>query len=177
MGESRPHEALSPQARAGIVLREQVVEEDAEAVRRIVQSTGFFSDAEVAVAVELVQERLSRGAASGYHFLLAEQDGRGVGYTCFGPIACTVGSFDLYWIAVHAAHRRRGLGRLLIARTESAVAASGGRRVYVETSSRPLYEPTRAFYLRCGYEPAAVLKDFYSPGDDKIIYVKALSSP
>ena len=31
-----------------------------------------------------------------------------IGYVCYGPIACTVGSFDLYWIAVD---RRRARGR------------------------------------------------------------------
>jgi hypothetical protein len=49
-----------------------------------------------------------------------------------------------------------------------------GRRIYIETSSQAKYAPTREFYRRCGYEPEAVLKDFYADGDDKLIYVKAL---
>ena len=36
------------------------------------------------------------------------------------------------------------------------------------------YAPTRAFYLRCGYEIAAELPDFYEPGDGKVIFVKTL---
>ena len=35
----------------------------------------------------------------------------------------------------------------------------GGSRLYIETSSRPLYEPTRAFYLRTGYRTDAVLEE------------------
>jgi hypothetical protein len=46
--------------------------------------------------------------------------------------------------------------------------------VYIETSSRPPYAPTRAFYERCGYELEVVLKEFYGPGDGKAIYVKAV---
>jgi hypothetical protein len=46
--------------------------------------------------------------------------------------------------------------------------------VYVETSSRDQYEPTRRFYLKCGYRVDAVLEDFYAPGDGKVIFVKAL---
>ncbi|MDY6910698.1 MAG: hypothetical protein SWC40_12285, partial [Thermodesulfobacteriota bacterium] len=38
--------------------------------------------------------------------------------------------------------------------------------------SRSLYEPTRAFYHRCGYARAALLQDFYAPGDHKVIFVK-----
>ena len=42
----------------------------------------------------------------------------------------------------------------------------------VSGTYRPPYAPTRGFYLRCGYYQAALLKDFYAPGDDKVIYAK-----
>lgn len=147
---------------------------DAAAIRAIVVSTGFFSEAEVDVAVELVDERLAKGEASGYHFLFAERAGRVLGYACFGPIACTVAGFDLYWIAVHQGHRGAGLGRALLEHGEAAIVRAGGQRIYVETSSKPQYQPTRAFYLRCGYAEEAVITDFYAPGDSKVIYVKPL---
>ena len=41
-------------------------------------------------------------------------------------------------------------------------------------SNRHHYLPTRGFYLRCGYRQEALLKDFYAPGDDKVIYIKLL---
>lgn len=168
-----------------ITLREEPRPSDAEAVRRIVASTGFFHDFEVDVAVELVAERLAKGVASEYYFLFADDaSGSTIGYACFGPIACTVGSFDLYWVAVDAAHRGRGLGARLMREAERRMAeglpAPGGgtiakgRRVYVETSSRDLYAPTRAFYVRCGYTQEARLRDFYAPGDDKVVYVRAI---
>ena len=46
-------------------LRHELVPADRQAVRAIVERTGFFSPAEVDVAVELVDERLARGEASG----------------------------------------------------------------------------------------------------------------
>ena len=46
--------------------------------------------------------------------------------------------------------------------------------LYVETSSRPQYEPTRAFYGRLGYHVAAELPDFYGPGDGQVIFAKRL---
>ena len=48
------------------------------------------------------------------------------------------------------------------------------RQVYIETSNREQYAPTRGFYLRCGYRQEALLKDFYAVGDDKVIYGKVL---
>lgn len=145
---------------------------DRAAVRSLVEGTGFFHPFEVDVAVELVEERLARGEASGYHFVFADEGEALGGYACFGPIACTEGSFDLYWIAVGPGSQRRGLGRRLLAEAETRIRARGGRRVYVETSSRPLYEPTRAFYRACGYREEARLEAFYAPGDDKVILVK-----
>lgn len=156
--------------------RREARQADVDAVREIVASTGFFSAAEIDVAVELVEDRVARGSASDYRFIFADQQagGRTVGYACYGPIACTVGSFDLYWIAVHDAQRGAGLGRQLLRETERHIAADGGRRIYIETSSRPQYEPTRAFYEKCGYIVQAHLQDFYAPGDGKLILVKSL---
>lgn len=156
----------------GISLRYEVEPDDIATVRRIVESTGFFYPPEVDVAVELVEERLKRGDASGYHFVFAERDGLTIGYTCYGPIACTLASYDLYWIAVDASQRGHGLGRALQQVTEKLIARRGGQRVYAETSGREQYAPTRTFYERCGYEREATLKDFYAPGDDKVVYGK-----
>ncbi len=60
---SLPHKGgpLLPRRELPVVFREEVKPEDAENVRRIVESSGFFSPEEVQVAVELVEERLNRG--------------------------------------------------------------------------------------------------------------------
>ena len=52
---------------------------------------------------------------------------------------------------------------------------SGGRLSVVETSSRPDYEKARSFYLKVGYHEGARARNFYAPGDDKIIYLKDMS--
>ena len=156
--------------------RHEVQPEDRDVVRRLVESTGVFSPVEMDVAVELIDDRLKRGRQSEYHFLFAEEGGRPVGYTCYGAIALTAASFDLYWIAVDKTMHGRSIGRLLLERTEELIRQLGGRQVYIETSNRHQYAPTRGFYLRCGYDQEAMLKDFYAPGDDKVIYVKTLGA-
>jgi GNAT superfamily N-acetyltransferase len=157
-----------------IVYREDVVASDRDAVRRIVVSSGFFSPAEVAIAVELVEERLAKGLLSGYRFFFAGHGDRTIGYTCFGPIPGTLSSYDIYWIAVHENWRGRGIGRRLLFLTEARIAGAGGRMVYADTSSQPQYAPTRHFYERCGYLRTAFLAEFFGPGDGKIIYAKDL---
>lgn len=154
--------------------RQEVRVSDCAQIRLIVTSTGVFSPDEVEVAVELAQERLQRGTASGYEFVFAEHCGQIIAYTCYGPIACTTASYDLYWIAVQAAFRGVGVGKQLLAHSENLIRSDGGQRLYVETSSRTDYHPTRTFYERCGYRLEALLNDFYAPGDSKIIYLKVL---
>jgi ribosomal protein S18 acetylase RimI-like enzyme len=157
--------------------RSVVQKSDAEAVRALVADTGFFSDEEVLVAVELVDETLARGKASGYEFLFVDQPdrpGRLLGYTCYGLIPATESSFDLYWIAVSPQSQGQGLGAKLMRESERLARESGATQMYADTSASKQYIPTRAFYERMGYEKVAVLKNFFAPGDDKVIYARQL---
>jgi ribosomal protein S18 acetylase RimI-like enzyme len=148
---------------------------DCHAVRALVERTGYFRADEVDIAVELVEERLCRGAASGYEFVFADGDKTLAGYACYGRIPCTTTSFDLYWIAVDPRYQGIGLGRAIVAAVESRIAAAGGQRIYIDTSGKEQYAPTRAFYERLGFRCEARLADFYAPGDDRVIYVKAVA--
>jgi len=158
----------------GLLFRDEPHPSDADAVHEIVSSSGFFSNAEIEIALELLQERIAKGVSSGYYFLFAESGGEVIGYACFGPIPCTLSSFDLYWIAVRPALRGSGIGRRIIAEAEAEVRKLGGTRIYVETSSRELYLPTREFYLKCGYRQEGVFRDFYADGDNKVVFLKVL---
>jgi len=157
------------------VFRDLVLESDRRGVREIVASTGFFSDAEIDVAEELVDERLRKGEASGYLFVFAEDAaGRVMGYACYGPVPCTLRSFDLYWIAVRDEARGLGLGRAVLAEVEARLRASGGGKLIAETSSRDQYAPTRAFYLAVGFTEEARIRDYYAPGEDVLYFTKTL---
>ncbi len=164
--------SLSGVSHNSITLRFDVQEQDLATVREIVESTGFFYPPEVDIAVELVEERLRKGEASGYFFAFAELDGRTVGYSCYGPIACTASSFDIFWIAIHSDAQRHGMGKWLMSVTEDLIFGRGGERIYVETSGRDHYLPTRKFYDRCGYQQVAELPEFYGEQDSKVIYLK-----
>jgi GNAT superfamily N-acetyltransferase len=154
--------------------RYEVTPDDLAVVKHLAESTGFFSADEVDIAVELVSERLRNGDRSGYHFVFAQHLESAHGYACYGPIACTVGSYDLFWIVVDPSCQRTGIGKALLKETERLIRERGGRHIYIETSNRPQYAPTRTFYERCDYQCVAVLEEFYSRGDDKVIYRKKL---
>ncbi len=157
-----------------LVWRDEVRPGDAEIVRRLCESSGFFSAEEIDMAVELIEERMAKGAASGYHFLFAQYGETVHGYACYGPIPGTESSWDLYWIAVEEEKRGHGLGRKVQVEVERRTALFGGKRIYIWTSSRDQYHPTRRFYERMGYTREATLRDYYKPGEHLIIYVKPL---
>ena len=157
-----------------VTLRYEVTPSDVAAVREVTASTGYFHDDEIDVAVELVEERLAKGAASGYEFVLAESGGRLIGYTTFGPIPCTKSSFDWYWLAVRPEMQGFGFGKQLLLQVLARAKAMGGTRLYCETSGRAQYASTRAFYERMGFTLCELLEDYYDAGDGRATYVKRL---
>ena len=149
--------------------------EDGAQIHAVNANTSVFSLEEVQCVDELWEESQALGAErSGYYFIVDKEEGQVLGYACYGPRALTDRTYDLYWIAVGPSARRGGVGRGLLAATEEAIRGLGGRLLIVETSGLPKYEPTRAFYLATAYVHEATLKDFYSDGDDLVIFTKRL---
>jgi GNAT superfamily N-acetyltransferase len=138
----------------------------------LLRSTAVFSDAEIAVALELVDSD-----DPDYQFVAATVDDALTGYACYGPTPGTDRGYDLYWIAVRPDAQKNGIGSALLAEIESRVAGDNARVVVIETSSRPIYEPTRRFYARHGYAEVARVREFYGVGDDRIVYTKRLQPP
>lgn len=172
---ARGNDAAKAPPRDALDWRSAVMAHDVGRVRSLIASTGSFNAAEVEIAAELVTERLTKGIRSGYHFVLAERGASLVAYACYGLIEGTQGSFDLYWIAVAPEEQGKGLGVQAFNRAEAAMRKAGAKHIYVDTSSSDRYAGTRGFYQGMGFKEEARLPDFYSPGDAKVIYVKALS--
>jgi ribosomal protein S18 acetylase RimI-like enzyme len=159
---------------APVRYRSRATPEDVPALRRLVAATRVFHRRERTVALELLVERLRQGPRSGYSFFFAERGPELVGYCAWGPVPLTERSYDLYWIAVAPAAQGQGLGRALLRRAERAVARRGGGNLYIETSSRRVYDRTRRFYREAGYRQVARLRDFYAPADHKLVFCKVI---
>jgi ribosomal protein S18 acetylase RimI-like enzyme len=157
----------------GIISPADIV--DGPVIMAIAERAGVFDASEVSTVAELWGEYLEKGPqTSGYHFIDYREQNTVLGFACYGPRALTEGTYDVYWIAVDASLRGRGLGQALMSGAEADIRSSGGRLVIVETSGTPKYEPTRRFYISAGYTQEAVLRDFYHPGDDLVIFTKHL---
>ena len=107
-----------------------------------------------------------------YEFIGAFQGDDLIGYVCFGATPSTDRTYDLYWIAVHPEAQRLGVGAVLMSEVERQLWSRRARLVVVETSSREDYAPTRRFYQKRGYQETARVRDFYAPGDDRLVLTK-----
>jgi ribosomal protein S18 acetylase RimI-like enzyme len=142
-------------------------------VSRLLMQAKTFSDQEIQVALDVVDDALRRPEKGDYcAFCALNSDGSLAGYICFGPIPMTEGCYDLYWIVVDRAFSRKGVGGKLLEFMEDFLIKKGARRIYVDTSSTQPYEPARALYDKHGYRVTCLLEDFYRKGDHKVIFMK-----
>lgn len=147
-------------------------------IEEISRAVGLFRTDEILVALEVFDGATAGSAMAGspdYLALGAEQDGRLAGWICWGPTPCTLGTYDLYWMAVDPALHGAGIGTALLHAMESRLAGLA-RLIVVETAGRSDYAPTRGFYEGRGYRAVSRIPDFYAPGDDQVVYTKAFAA-
>jgi D-alanine-D-alanine ligase len=143
-------------------------------VLALLAGTRLFRPSEINIAREILDDALQQGSQGHYQSFVALQNNQVQGWVCFGPTPCTIGTYDLYWIAVEKAAQGHGIGRALMTFAEATIRDRHGLRVVVETSGRPAYEPSRRFYRQLGYAAATEIKDFYDIGDAKLVLTKSL---
>ena len=149
---------------------------DKDPIRIILEETSVFTESEIAVALELIDIVLNNDHQKDYLIYSAiSEDGNVVGYYCIGPTPMTIGTYDLYWIAVKPSAHNKGIGKELLNHAELLIKQRGGRLVVAETSSQPKYENTRKFYVSAQYQELSRIKDYYKIGDDLVVYGKYVS--
>jgi ribosomal protein S18 acetylase RimI-like enzyme len=142
-----------------------------------------FTTEERAVALELVDDRLSHPNSDDYRFILSfsSEPGTGAGierlagYLCYGRTPMTRSTYDLYWLGTSPDFARSGVARGLVATMEGEIAREGGGIIRVETGSREGHGAAVHFYDAVGFSRTATIPDFYAPGDDLIIFTRSVS--
>ncbi len=139
----------------------------------LLHATPEFEPAEVPIAVEVLESSLERPGED-YQTLVADKNGRLAGYICFGQTPLTRSAWDIYWMAVSRDCRGQGIGGAMLRAAEEHIQKQGGSLILIETSSKPDYLPTRRFYRKNGYKQAAVIRDYYAPGDNRVTFEKRI---
>jgi GNAT superfamily N-acetyltransferase len=148
---------------------------DTEKIESILNKIPQFTENETKVAMELVNIAATNKEQTDYNVFVYEADGRILGYHCIGRRPLTDGVYDLYWIAVDPTSEIKGIGTILVEHAEMFAIENNGRWLLAETSSRDSYSGTRSFYLRNKFTIVAEINDFYSVGDNLIVFGKYLA--
>jgi GNAT superfamily N-acetyltransferase len=150
---------------------------DSKKLAEILSRIPNFNDQEVEVAMELLNIAEQNPVQDDYNIYVYEKGGRVFGYHCTGKRPLTDAVFDMYWIVADPDATEKGIGKKLLEHAEEFVRQRNGRWLLAETSSKDSYTRTRNFYLRNNYTIVAEINDFYSIGDNLIVFGKFFSQP
>lgn len=150
----------------------KVKQADAEKIERILKRIPQFNEREVSVAMELVNISVNNPSQTDYNIFVFEENGKVLGYHCTGKRPLTDAVYDLYWIIADPESEIKGIGTELVKHAENFVKEKGARWLLAETSSKESYSRTRNFYLRNNFSIVAEINDFYSAGDNLIVFGK-----
>ena len=147
---------------------------DTPALCALTEATEFFKPAEIETLAEVLDEYHAIYAAQDHRAYGWDEGGTLLGFSYHAPAVMTDRAWYLYWIAVEKGQLGRGLGGRMLEFVEQDIRQENGRLLIVETSSIPLYEPTRRFYLKYGYAQTATVPDYYADGDGQVIFTKRM---
>jgi GNAT superfamily N-acetyltransferase len=145
---------------------------DVKVIEKILKKIPQFTENEVGVAMELVNISANNSSQADYNVFVYEADEKILGYHCTGRRPLTDGVYDLYWIVADPDANIKGIGTKLVEHADMFVTENKGRWLLAETSSRDIYDRTRNFYLRNKFSIVAQINDFYSVGDNLIVFGK-----
>ena len=144
-----------------------------EAILEIARLSGLFPPEGIA-DIETTLDAFFAGTTDGDQWLVNSPDSDVAAIAYYAPERMTDGTWNLYLLAVHPQRQGQGLGAALVRQIERDLRSTGARVLLIETSGVPDFAGQRAFYTRLGYHQEARIREFYAPGDDKVVYWKLL---
>ena len=85
-------------------------------------------------------------------------------------------AFDLTMIAVRPDLQGAGRGASLMRHVEDDLRELGQRLLIVRTSGTPQYDGTRAFYRGLSYVEHGHVPDYWTDGDDLVLFTRRLAT-
>ena len=150
-----------------------VTPQDSPAVVDLVVAAGMFTRDDAAFLEEAL------GADDGATCLVEDaDDGDGLAsVVLYRPEEAADRAFDLTMIAVRPDLQGGGRGAALMRHAEQDLRERGQRLLVVRTSGTPQYDGTRAFYRGLGYSEDARVPDYWTDGDDLVMFTTRLEPP
>jgi len=140
----------------------------------LARSTGAFTPVELEVLEGVLYDYL-HFPSEGYMIFDERIGDEVIGFIVFGRTPLTAYGWDIYWLAVQNIYQGQGYGRRLVKRVEDYIKEKMKKAILrVETSNQNMYAHARNLYAKMGFQEVGRIRDFYSEGDDNIIFYKNL---
>ena len=146
---------------------------DSESIVAIARDSGLFEPHELEDVEGMLSAFLQGELPPLHQWVLLEDEGP-VAIAYYAPETLSDSVWNLYLLAVSSGRHGQGHGEKLVRYVENEAKANGGRMLLIETSGLSGFERTRRFYEHCGYAEEARVRDYYAPGDDKVIFRKVI---
>lgn len=151
-----------------------VTQPDMAAVVSLTVASELFPPEESSVVEAMLMGYFAGRTEEGHTCLVDEVDGDLVAVAYYEPVTATDRTWELTMIGVRQYLHRQGRGAALLRHVEEDLCSRGQRLLVIETSALPAFARARAFYLACGYDEEARVRDYFETGDDMVMFRKAL---
>ncbi len=163
--------------------------DDRQAVHRLALVNRMFEPEEMNGVDQMLSGYLDRSRPDDHWVVAVPQDadadgaadgtagGAVLGAAYYAPEPFADRVWNLYFLAVDPDAQGRGVGTALTRHVAEHLHAAGedvARVLLVETSSTEAYRQARTFYAARGFEEEARVRDYYGPGDDKVVFWRRL---
>ena len=147
-----------------------VTKSDIDGLKKVVDSSELFPSEYLD---EMISDYFNNPDTQDIWFAYIDNDQQvAIGYCV--PEKLTDGTYNLLAIGVSQDAQRTGIASQMMNYIEQLLKQKDGRILIVETSSDNAQIGARNFYKKIGYTQAAVIKDFWKDGEDKIVFWKKL---
>ncbi len=148
----------------------KAIKDDIKALKEVLNSIDLFP-------AEMLDDMMSdyfENSETGDIWFTTIQDEKPIAIGYCAPEKLTEGTYNLYAIGIRSDLQGKGIGGAMMDYIENELKNQGQRILIVETSGTEDFQLTRKFYEKLNYTKEAVIRDFWSEGDDKVIFWKKL---
>lgn len=147
-----------------------VIKSDIDGLKKVLDSSELFPSEYLD---EMISDYFNNPDTQDIWFTYIDDNKQiAIGYCV--PERLTDGTYNLLAIGVSQDIQRRGIASQMMNYIEQLLKQKDGRLLIVETSSDDAQNGARDFYQKIGYTQAAIIKDFWKDGEDKIVFWKKL---
>ncbi len=145
------------------------LEEERVFVENILKKIKEFNERDISTCLSVFDEIIKRNEYEGFSIYL---ENKMVGFLFFSKNSLALDVFELLWIAIDPDYQSLGLGDILMKKFLEEVKKRNARLVVLHTSEH--YLKAKNLYKKYGFNCEGIIKDFYSLGDSKEIWVLRL---